>query len=640
MSIGWIFPVSAGGELKGFNDGAMDHFRGDRAASVVRETIQNSLDVRDDKKKPVIVAYTFDTLTTREIKEVKDLSDSLNRARMQELSHNSAESSSAKFYDAALQLSKEPKIEIMGVHDFNTTGLTGPTVTVKNEKPGGWLALVKGAGLSVKTQADSGGSFGHGSKAPIAVSRLRTAFYFTQILVGKTTENRFQGKSILQSHFNKSDEQTQGTGYYGFTNDEASPLINDEIPNWPSKLRSKVGFGCGTSIYVPFADLHKDEKEVWREMKLAVIANFYYAILTGSLVVKLGDDDEINSQNVASELKILLGLIESGAIKKIDNEAILGGLEAAKTVLAPKASDEFNSKEFGKIKWFIRTGDSVESKAVGLSRNGMLITRIAPSLRSGSFTGSKPFDMFVSIEGAGSAILKSLENPEHNNIQFDRIDDQEEKREKKRKYESFVKEIKEIISQYAEQDSEEEVSISDLDDLFGGNAFDNSRSTKGMTISELIIGKPKQSKVKEGADTEMPDPDSIQLGRGVTGGDGKISTKGGDIPDPEGTKDIQGVKYTGKQVRDFRVIRQSPSKNIVSIYFTPVSKGEYELYVLRSGETEKEPIALRVVGEKEWTKSLHLKALGDKSRVNIEVEIHPADFEYALEGVMTSGNKA
>jgi hypothetical protein len=640
MTIGWIFPISAGGELKGFNDGAMDTFKGDRAASIVRETIQNSLDVRDNKQKPVIVAFTFDSVPAKDIKEIKELSDSLTRSRMQELSLHGAESSSASFYDSALQLVKSQKIEIMGIHDFNTSGLTGPTIAEKNTKPGGWLALVKGAGLSVKSQADSGGSFGHGSKAPIAVSQLRTVFYFSEISKGKTTELRFQGKSILQSHFNKFDEQTQGTGYFGFATEDATPLIDSDVPSWPSRLRSKVDTGCGTSIYVPFADLHKEEKEVWREMKLAVIANFYYAILSGALVVRLGDGTQIDSINVSSELKSLLLLIESGAIKKIDSDGILGGLESSKTILTPSDQGEFNSKEFGSIKWFLRMGDSVESKAVGLSRNGMLITRNAPRLKANSFTGSKPFDIFVSIEGIGSSILKSIENPEHNNIQFDRIDDLTEKRDKERKYESFVKELKELISEFASQDAEEEVSISDLDDLFGGNNFDNSLAAKGVTVTQLVVGKPKQSKIKEGADTEIPDPDSIQSGRGVIGGSGKTKTKGGNIPDSEGDKDIDGVKQTGKQVRDFRVIRQSPTKNVISIYFTPVSKGEYELFIYRSGETEKEPITLREIGVTEWTSSLHLKAVGEKSRVFLEVEIHPSDFGYALEGVMTSGNKA
>jgi hypothetical protein len=127
-------------------------------------------------------------------------------------------------------------------------------------------------------------------------------------------------------------------------------------------------------------------------------------------------------------------------------------------------------------------------------------------------------------------------------------------------------------------------------------------------------------------------------GQGVTGGDGEDVTGGGEMPDPGGDADIEGVKLTGRQVRDFRVVRQSESKNVVSIFFTPVSSGKFRLSVYRSGETEKEPIKLRPIGEKEWVTSIELKALNLKNRILIKTEIHPEDFDFALEGVMVNAN--
>jgi hypothetical protein len=638
MTIGWIFPVSNGGQLSGFNDGAMDHFKGDRSASIVRETVQNSLDVCADSNQPVVVSFSLDEIPAVGLKAITDLGDSLLRSRIEEQSHHGAEASSTKFYDKALELIKSKSIKILGIHDFNTTGLVGPTVTTKGKKPEAWLALVKGAGLSVKSKATSGGSFGHGSKAPIAASRLRSAFYYTEIELNGKTEFRFQGKSILQSHFNASEEQTQGTGYFGFTDGSASPLIDDNVPQWPRTLRENNGAGCGTSIYVPFPGLQSDDTEVWRVMKLAVLANFYYAILNKSLVVRLGNIEELNHENVEDELQTILAMIDNGSGPKIDNDSIASGLEAARTVLSPTATDTFESESFGTIRWFIRTGEQVPSKTVGLSRNGMLITTTPKLLKTNSFTGSKPFDLFVSVEGIGSTIMKSIENPEHNNIQFDRIDDDDERKDAEKKYRIFVKELKALISEHASQDSVDEAFISDLDDLFGGTKFDSSRSQKGEISSELVLGKVKKSKIIEGADTEVPDPDSLGGGQGVTGGDGENVTGGGEIPDPGGDSDIEGVKLTGRQVRDFRVVRQSESKNVISIFFTPVTSGKFRLSVYRSGETEKEPIKLRPVGEKEWVTSIELKALNLKNRILIKTEIHPEDFDFALEGVMINAN--
>ena len=637
MNIGWNFPVSTGGEVAGFNNAAMDHFKGDRTASIVRETIQNSLDVREDKSKPIVVAFTIDLIPSRDFREIKELKEPLIRSRNKELLDR-GESSATRFYDTALDLVAEPKVRVLGIHDFNTTGLTGPTMSSKDVPDEGWLALLKGAGQSIKKEADSGGSYGHGSKAPLAASRLRTVFYYSEILNGKSSEFRYQGKSILQTHFNKNDEQTQATGYFGSMDEKASPLLNEDVPAWPKKLRETVSSGCGTSIYIPFARVPEDDLEAWTEVKLAVLANFYYAILTGSLIVRLGNGYEFNSSNVAEQLKVLLLLIANGALKKIENELILAGLESAKTVLEPTELGEFNSKTFGKIRWFIRTGEQVDTKAVGLSRNGMLITRSPLRLRTNSFSGTKPFDLFISVEGAGSAVMKAIENPEHNKIEPERIDDEVERKDKEKQYFSFVEEVKELVTSLATQEAEEETSVSDLDDLFGGSKFDNARSLRGKVITELVVGKPKQSKQKEGADTEMPDPESIRSGRGVIGGDGKVETKGGEIPHEDGEKDIQGTKSSGKQVRDFRVIRQSAEKNIVSIFFTPIAKGDFQLFVFRSGETEKEPIPLRIIGEKEWSNSLRLKAVNVKARVALEVEVEPQDFNYALEGVTTDAN--
>ena len=51
----WIFPSNNGGEVDGFNNASIDTFNGTKLFSVVRETIQNSMDARLDKDKPVRV---------------------------------------------------------------------------------------------------------------------------------------------------------------------------------------------------------------------------------------------------------------------------------------------------------------------------------------------------------------------------------------------------------------------------------------------------------------------------------------------------------------------------------------------------------------------------------------------------------
>ena len=638
MTVGWRFPISDGGQLSGYNDASMDHFKGDRAPSIVRETVQNSLDVRVDQNKPVVVAFSLDEIPAEELDEVTSLSESLKRSRAEAISQHGKSDRSTKFYDTALELVKRPSIKVLGIHDFNTTGLVGPTVTTKGTKPEAWLALVKGAGLSIKSKADSGGSFGHGSKAPIGASQLRTVFYYTEIENAGKTEIRFQGKSILQSHFNENDEQTQGTGYFGFMDNAASPLIDDDVPEWAQRLRSNIASATGTSIFVPFANLHDDDVEVWKIMKLAVLANFYYAILMKSLVVQFGNGEELHHENVAEELRTALAIHDEELKRNSSKNSIFAGLAVARIILNPTEEGTIESKSFGKISWFIRTGDEVNSRMVALSRNGMLITTEAKDLTYRSFGSCKPFELFVSVDGVGSSILKSLENPAHDNIQFDRIDDNTERKDVEKKYKVFVKELKELVLKHAAQEVLEETFISDLDDLFGGTRIDPSLLDKGQMSNQLVIGKIKRKKMIEGAETELPDPDLEGNGRGRSGGENEHETTGGNIHDPDGDSNTQGVKLTGRQVRDFRVVRHSVSDNLITIFFTPVVAGDFRFAICRSGETFTEAIQFRLDGSDEWVTSIQLKALNLKNRFSIKAEIRPDDFNFALEGVMTRAN--
>ena len=50
---GWRFPPTNGGRVDGFNDPGIAHFSGSPYSSLARETIQNSLDARDNHDEPV-----------------------------------------------------------------------------------------------------------------------------------------------------------------------------------------------------------------------------------------------------------------------------------------------------------------------------------------------------------------------------------------------------------------------------------------------------------------------------------------------------------------------------------------------------------------------------------------------------------
>jgi hypothetical protein len=195
----WDFPSNGGGETDGFNNSSIDTFIGRRVFSLIRETIQNSMDARANSGKPVKMCFSFDQVLKSEAMGISELLPFLNLAARTAKDQHGAEHPGTKFFKRAIdQVVSSETIPFFSIHDFETTGLTGPTESGKG-KPGAWLALVKGSGLSIKNAPGSLGSFGHGSKAPFAISQIRSVFYFSRIQEGSKVESRFQGKSILQS---------------------------------------------------------------------------------------------------------------------------------------------------------------------------------------------------------------------------------------------------------------------------------------------------------------------------------------------------------------------------------------------------------------------------------------------------------
>ncbi|MDB3929450.1 hypothetical protein N9413_09690, partial [Paracoccaceae bacterium] len=292
-SIGWHFPPNNGGTAAGANDGAIDAFAGARLSSVVREVIQNSLDAKKVDSEPVKLHFCRKMVSQKEFSGFSSISKNIKKSM--EMAEKQELGEVIKFYEHGLsQVKKSQEVSVFCIHDFNTTGLTGPI----DEPYGPWYAMTKGAGISQKSSLGSLGSFGHGSKAPFAFSDTRTVFYFSKIDTKDGVEERFQGKSILQTHESPSEAgaYTQGTGFYGHV-DGLRPLLSDDIPNWAQTLRKEVTNQTGTSIYVPYTTYNP---ELYPETVTTIIANFFYAIHSGKLEVTV-EDELINAENLKTK---------------------------------------------------------------------------------------------------------------------------------------------------------------------------------------------------------------------------------------------------------------------------------------------------------------------------------------------------
>jgi hypothetical protein len=591
------------------------------------------MDARLDKNKPVRVTFSYSPVDINKAVGINELGPFLTLAKNTSINQFGNQSAAAKFFDRSLELLKQPKVNIFGIHDFNTTGLTGPTVNKKNQKVGHWLALIKGSGLSVKSTDSALGSFGHGSKAPFAVSQIRSIFYFSKINE-PTGETRFQGKSILQSMEMSDGNLTQGTGYFS-KNDECDPVVNQEVPSWPVELRNKLGNSSGTSILIPFPDLGIDENEIWRAIRISILSNFYYAIRNANLEVGFNETEVLDKHNLQHEFSQLVEELKESTEPR--EQEFLRMIKSSITIQfpTPEKSGKLNSLHFGEIEWFLRVGDSVDWRSVGIARqNGMLITNTAPGLER--FPGTKPFDLFLAVIGEeGARTLRLLENPAHTAFEFDRIDDKNQRRLVKGFYDSFVREIRELLRLHASLDASSEIYIDDLNDFFSGESDPSNQSGKNELSNRIIVGKNRKPISRSttpdddtSGNSENEDSVSTVLGTDIDiaggGGSTKKRTTGGN-------KKSQGNNI---RIKDPRISRIKKDENWATIYFTPQFDGEFEIGLSKSGETISELVSFKIEGKGNWN-LWHTKLLAEKNkRMKLNVDLPNESFDYALEIVV------
>lgn len=628
----WIFPSNNGGEVDGFNNASIDTFNGTKLFSVVRETIQNSMDARLDKDKPVRVSFMLSEIEKVEAIGINELVPYLEMARSTARSQQTESHSSVKFFDQAiLSVNKAKKIPVFTISDFNTSGLEGDyDDTVPEFKGDKWYALIKGSGLSQKSTAGALGSFGHGSKAPFAVSTLRTVFYYSQISSNSEKEERFQGKSILQSMRAGNGVMTQGTGYFS-NSEKCDPLLNSMIPNWIKKLRTISGTGTGTSIVVPFPDLGFETDNFWQDMQVSIIHNFYLAIKNRNLEVDFNGKQSLNSSNLVEQFKKLLKELESKAPEDFENQ--MAALECAKTIEfhSENKSGVLVSKPFGRVSWYMRTGEPVAWRGVGIARqNGMLITEEPQNLQK--FPGTKPFDLFLCVEGdSGSRILRSIEDPSHTKFEFDRILDFQERHEAESSYKAFVKEIRNLILEHAAMDATEEEFIDDLNEFFSGVEAEsvndgNVELSNKLTFDPIRKTQPfRPSRIgansgQGGSEEDLPQP---------TPGEGKTQVSGGSPAVDFGGSTVSTGKYHELSLGDVRIVhfQGKPSK----IYFNLDHEGPFSLSIGKVGELDSQLIKFRTDSDPEWKFRRNFNCSKKGTRVSIMVELERGAEKYALQ---------
>jgi hypothetical protein len=336
----------------------------------------------------------------------------------------------------------------------------------------------------------------------------------------------------------------------------------------------------------------------------------------------------------------------SEVFEEIDMEAISDSFETVETVVNPSHHGEQQIPTFGRIDWYVRTGEEVESRNVAVARgNGMLITKRAPNLVK--FPNLKPFDFFVCVTGTGgegSELLRSIENPEHTNFEFDRIDDPKKRSLAKKKYESFHRAVREILKKHASYASNDQIVVDDLQDLFNDISDDVEspggsveRGSKIQIATGGNIFKKRDDLIDQNTTDPQGKPASIP-GAGARGGNKKAKSKGGTLPGQSGPATIVGPSKSHDRNSEepklvpLRNLRMRPSKNgnsSVTLFFDTPFAGVATLKLTKVGEIGGEQ--LRFLIDKRPVATIDI-VLSDSARTEVTVELAEKSIDFAIEG--------
>ena len=405
----WNFSPTGGGAAQGFNDPAVEHFRANVIEHVVREVIQNSLDAKGKRHGPIIVKIEKIELS-KEAFNAKKLKPHFQASLDKLKKENNKKGIS--FYENAMNFFNHPKIPVLKITDQNTTGLRGKK----------WDDLVYNEGTSNKDNLEAGGSYGIGKNAPYAASSMNLVCYSTRYLDRRRIE-KYIARCKLIAH--KLDSRKQllqhigfGTSHTKIQNDQYPPMLNSEIPK-PFRLEED-----GTGIFIVGF-----EKRAWKKHATkSITSNFFAAIHDRKLRVEIDGDEltheTLSQQDFTNDARQYYNLYKDTSIEIVSIEG-----------------------KFGRFKLKVNTGDeSMNNQVAYINKRGMLITD-AKTRNKNPFSVRREFGKYTAViwsdDNDTTARIREMEPPNHQSIEYARVDDDE-----RDEVEKELAEINEKISQH------------------------------------------------------------------------------------------------------------------------------------------------------------------------------------------------
>lgn len=567
--VGLEFLLNTGGESEGLSDPGVENFRDKPFTAVARETGQNSRDARLELDKPV--RLTFDVLTIKS-DDFPSITSFRKAAQLCLKKADRPKNEKEKgFFEQAVRALDASQIRVLRIADYNTTGVRGPC-----EEGYPFHALAKSDSVSAKEDVSSGGSFGIGKNAALAVSDIQTAFISTRYKDDTGAERVLcMGKTLFISHRDENGEQRRRKGYWGKI-DGYLPLDNAaEIPPW--LLRDIQG----TSV---FSTCMRQEDADWRyEMAAAILINFFAAIERREM------EFEIDNGSIKINRNTLQALFQNANVIEAVRQTNSGvAFETARTLHGCLIDEKttltiLEVPGLGKVQMRVLLRDGL-GYTIGIVRNGIYITDNLAKFNEPfkRFPLHREFAVVIEPDGAGeSEWFKRLENPAHDALSADRITDPQLRAQGKRAFERLAKQIRQRIRELAKSEPTSSMELDELNDFF---ASDQTRQwdeagpeTDPRVLKPTIIQRspprPKRAAVPAGEDDDPPIPGPGPLPPEPALGPGPGPAPDGPDPKPPTPQpQARSIELQGQRNllldalgKTRRIFFTSPAEGIVSL---------------------------------------------------------------------------
>lgn len=265
----WYFGPQARGNEKGPNNPTALTFKGTKYHSLIRESIQNSLDAVADPTKPVEVSFDYREFSGVEFPEFFKLKEHIEGCLEKYPNDDNATKLFLPMLEYFSDFKTDQNIGYLRIVDTNTTGMHYDVDDPKSA----FNAFIS-EGIASKPNG-AGGSFGFGKAVFWMLSPISTVFVSSKT----DTEVNFEGQSKLCTHFLTPGEDLSPNGLYD--TDGRGQVITEESAI-PEYFRPKQK---GTSVFVMGSSNFSDE--VRDELVEAVLRNFWMAVHREKLIVRI-----------------------------------------------------------------------------------------------------------------------------------------------------------------------------------------------------------------------------------------------------------------------------------------------------------------------------------------------------------------